>query len=465
MKNPEKKEWINKSYGIENIVILLIVDCLILFLALTVGNIILLWIKSIPFSIRYSLMVVPVWCIGALVTGQVPGWGIGPVEELRRQQLLLITIFALAGVTYLLGQNKILPSRIVYLTSYVLSAFFLPFGRMATRKVLSSLNRWGCGVALYGDTKTIELMMRIFEKESVIGYHPAAIFSNDWKKGESIHGVPVKGKLTDTLDDIHIAIASITHLKEKNLTQFVDHTLGKYRKVVLLPNLDLGVFSWIIPRDFNGMVGLELSRNLLKPFTSQIKRMYELTLVLLTLPLWLPLLLLLALFIGKKPFYQQDRIGKNHKPFKAFKLRTMVLNADAKLDELLKNNSELKKEWETFYKLKNDPRITKIGYFLRYFSLDELPQLFNVLRGEMALVGPRPLPPYHHQELSESGQQFREQVLPGMTGQWQISGRSNCSITEMEQWDRFYVRNWSIWMDIYILARTLRIILFPHGAY
>jgi len=463
--NPKQKQWLGKSYHIENAIGILLVDCLILLLSLSFGNMALLWIKSIPFSLQYSLMVVPVWCVGAIITGQVPGLGIGPVEELRRQQLLLITIFALAGVTYLLGQNKILPSRIVYVTSYALSAFLLPFGRMATRKLFAFKNRWGCGVALYGDAKTIQLMMNVFKTESVIGYHPAAIFSNDWSVGETVEGVPVIGKLSDSSKELHVAIASISHLKEKNLTQFVDQTLGSYRKVILLPSLDFGIFSWIVPHDFNGMVGLELSRNLLKFFALGTKRFYEMVLVLLTLPLWLPLLGFLALLIGKNPFYRQVRVGKNGKTFKAIKLRTMVPDADKKLEELLESNEELKKEWKTFYKLKNDPRITKIGYFLRYFSLDELPQLFNVLRGEMALVGPRPLPIYHHKELSEFGQKFRAQVYPGMTGQWQISGRSDCSLEEMEQWDRFYVRNWSVWMDIYIIARTLRLALFPKGAY
>jgi Undecaprenyl-phosphate galactose phosphotransferase WbaP len=415
------------------------------------------------------MLIAPVWCVGAVVTGQAPGWGLGAIEELRRVQLLLITVFALAGIAYVLGQDRILPSRIVYLSSYLFAAFLLPFGRMAVRKVLGRCGCWGCGVALYGDRSTIERMTQVFASESNIGYHPAAIFSDDFKKGEAFEGIPVAGGLQDTMAGVPVAVASIAHLREKNLVGFVDHTLADYRKVVLLPGIDGGVFSWVVPRDFNGMVGLELSRNLLNPLAAGTKLIYEIALVLLFLPLWLPLILLLALlvFLGdrRNPFYRQTRIGKKGRLFKAIKLRTMVPNADEALQLLIEKDAELKAEWETFYKLKNDPRITPVGRFLRRFSLDELPQLFNVLAGEMALVGPRPLPVYHHEELSENSRRFRSRVRPGMTGQWQVSGRSDCGLAEMEQWDSFYVRNWSIWMDIYILARTFKVVLFSHGAY
>ncbi|MEA2069473.1 MAG: hypothetical protein U9P12_09760, partial [Verrucomicrobiota bacterium] len=158
---------------------LLLVDCLILVLALSLGNVILHFIKGIPFSLRYSLLIAPVWCAGAVITGQVPGWGLGAIEELRRIQLLLVTVFALAGIAYVLGQDRILPSRIVYLSSYLFAAFLLPFGRMAVRKILGRCRCWGCGVALYGDRATLERMTQVFANESTIGYQPVAIFSDD----------------------------------------------------------------------------------------------------------------------------------------------------------------------------------------------------------------------------------------------------------------------------------------------
>jgi Undecaprenyl-phosphate galactose phosphotransferase WbaP len=448
---------------------LLLVDGLILFLALLLGNAILLAIKGIPVSIQYSVLVIPVWWAGAWVSGQAPGWGLGAVEELRRLQLLLIAVFALAGVAYVLGQDRMLPSRIVYLSSYLAAAFLLPFGRMGCRKLLGRLGQWGCGVVLYGDRATIERMSQVFESEATIGYHPVGIFSNELKEEASFNGLPVLGGLTEVHGMVSVAVASIAHLRDKNLVEFIDQTLADYHKVVLLPDLGKGVFAWVVPRDFNGMVGLEVSRNLLNPVAAWIKRLYEVMLVLVFLPLWLPLVFLLALliFLGdrKNPFYRQERVGRKERHFRAIKLRTMIPNADEALQQMLENDAEMRGEWEAYYKLKNDPRITLVGRFLRRFSLDELPQLFNVLSGQMALVGPRPLPVYHQEELTDNSRKLRGRVLPGMTGQWQVSGRSNCGLEEMEQWDSFYVRNWSIWMDIYILARTFRVVLFSHGAY
>jgi lipopolysaccharide/colanic/teichoic acid biosynthesis glycosyltransferase len=125
----------------------------------------------------------------------------------------------------------------------------------------------------------------------------------------------------------------------------------------------------------------------------------------------------------------------------------------------------LRKEWETQFKLRHDPRITSIGNFLRRTSMDELPQLVNVLRGEMSLVGPRPLPEYHHQELPERVKKLRDRVRPGMTGLWQVSGRSEAGTQGMARWDTYYVRNWSLWLDIVILVRTIRTVISRHGAF
>ena len=452
---------------IGNAVALLLGDVLVLLMALLLGDLIVHWRYGLPISMHYSILLIPAWCLGALVTGLAPAWGLGAVEELRRIEWLLAALFAAAGVAALLIHG--MPSRTVFLFTYLFSAALIPFVRTGVRKTVRMRGYWGCGAALYGDRDTIYRMIGIFSKEATIGYRPMAIFSDELKDEAEIEGIPVRGKLADHLEGCPVAIASIAHLRERNLVEFVDHTLADYQKVVLLPELREGVFSWVVPRNLNGVMGLELSRNLLNPFASWFKRGIETLLVLLTLPVWLPILFLLALpiFLGdwKNPFYLQTRVGRKGRLFKAVKLRTMVPYADAALKQLLEKDAELKAEWDQYYKLKKDPRITPVGRFLRRFSLDELPQLFNVLRGEMALVGPRPLPVYHQAELPESARLLRERVLPGMTGQWQVSGRGDCDISEMELLDSFYVRNWSIWMDLYILAHTLRVVLLGHGAY
>ena len=175
--------------------------------------------------------------------------------------------------------------------------------------------------------------------------------------------------------------------------------------------------------------------------------------------------LLIILEDGKNPLFLQERIGEDGKIFKTIKFRTMVPDAEKKLKLAFEKNEDLLKEWNKYYKLKKDPRITKIGNILRISSLDELPQLFNVLNGKMSVVGPRPLPHYHFQELPNYVQDLRNKVKPGITGLWQVSGRSEVGTSGMKKWDPYYVRNWSMWLDIVILFKTVKAVFSAKGAY
>lgn len=163
-------------------------------------------------------------------------------------------------------------------------------------------------------------------------------------------------------------------------------------------------------------------------------------------------------------FFAHTRVGRNGQLFKCWKFRTMYQKAEEVLTQLFTENPGLKKEWEEIGKLKDDPRVTRIGKLLRKTSLDELPQLLNVLKGEMSLVGPRPLSP---RWLEKFGQQqaVRLQIRPGITGLWQVSGRNDLEFSERIQLDSWYIQNWSIWLDIIILFRTVLIVLNGRGAY
>ncbi len=200
-----------------------------------------------------------------------------------------------------------------------------------------------------------------------------------------------------------------------------------------------------------------------------VKQVLDVALVLLSAPLWLPVCIILYVLIwledGKNPLFLQERLGKGGRVFKTFKFRTMVTNAEEVLEKALASDDELRKEWELFYKLRKDPRITKTGNFLRRTSLDELPQLLNVLRGDMVLVGPRPLPAYHHGLLPTHVQLLRNTVKPGITGLWQVTGRSDSGTEGMKKWDPYYVKNWSLGLDMSILLRTVGVVLLRKGAY
>ncbi len=200
-----------------------------------------------------------------------------------------------------------------------------------------------------------------------------------------------------------------------------------------------------------------------------VKPLCDVALVALTALVWAPLCLVIAVAIwledGAWPLFFQKRVGRDGRLFTMWKFRTMHPNAGELLRKQLLNDGAVKHAWDDAYKLKNDPRITRVGRVLRRYSLDELPQVVNVLLGHMSLVGPRPLPEYHHCRLSPSTQEIRQQVRPGLTGLWQVSGRSDIGNRGMELWDPFYVRNWSLWLDFSIITRTARAVVRGTGAY
>ena len=181
-----------------------------------------------------------------------------------------------------------------------------------------------------------------------------------------------------------------------------------------------------------------------------------------------PILIVIALWIYKDSpgpvIFKHRRIGRNGKEFNCYKFRSMCVDAKEKLEQLLKTDPEAKAEWEKDFKLKNDPRITKSGAFLRKTSLDELPQIFNVLKGEMSLVGPRPI---IRDEMIRYGEYINDYLMvkPGITGMWQVSGRSKITdFEEIVKLDTQYIEKWSIGLDIKILVKTFAVVFKKDGS-
>jgi undecaprenyl-phosphate galactose phosphotransferase len=195
--------------------------------------------------------------------------------------------------------------------------------------------------------------------------------------------------------------------------------------------------------------------------------MFDTVVAALLLILLSPLLLFISLalkFEGGNVLFAHQRIGKNGRKFNCYKFRSMVPNAEQKLELLLQQNPSFKEEWRKEHKLKDDPRISKFGHFLRRTSLDELPQLLNVLKSEMSLVGPRPIV---LEELQKYGleKSYYLMVRPGMTGLWQVSGRNNVDYETRVYLDSWYVKNWSLWYDLAILFKTIKVVFGRNGAY
>lgn len=220
-------------------------------------------------------------------------------------------------------------------------------------------------------------------------------------------------------------------------------------------------------KDIAGIMGFASVHNLTFKGNLFLKRLLDISIILFCSPIVIPVMLILCILTkltSKGPiFYGHKRVGKNGKEIKCWKFRSMCINSDEVLKEILATDPERKAEWEKDRKFKDDPRVTKFGKFLRKSSLDELPQLFNVFMGQMSLVGPRPVTA---PELDKYGK-YKDYVLsvvPGLSGMWQISGRSDTGYEERVSFDTYYIQNWSIWLDIWILIKTIWVVLLGKGA-
>ncbi|MCX6998154.1 MAG: exopolysaccharide biosynthesis polyprenyl glycosylphosphotransferase [Kiritimatiellaeota bacterium] len=453
---------------VSNTLVLLVFDSLALLLALWIARVALYWLHDIPVNLERGLLIIPAWWVGSLLLRVTPGWGEAVTEQLRRKVLLISVIYGMVVAAMFIIRGP--APRIAVLFSYVLSLLLLPAFRILAKRWLINWGRWGLPVVVYGTSRSAKFAVHAMRDEPGLGYSVIGVFDDEAQPGEDIGGAPVLGRLVDHTPAAAVAVWTIpVAMSPGVVSRMLGGPLAHYRKVVLLPDILEIPTLWVRPRDFLGILGLEMASNLLNPLSRAVKTVIELALTLLTLPLWLPLMGLISLLIWIEdrhaPFYTQLRLGKQGRPFRVIKFRSMVFEAERVLQERLAQDAALRTEWEANRKLKRDPRVTRIGRWLRISSLDELPQLFNVLAGQMTLVGPRPLPEYHQAGLSETTRQLREQVRPGITGLWQVSGRAASGTTGLERWDAYYVRNWSFWLDIVILARTIKEVFSGRGAY
>jgi lipopolysaccharide/colanic/teichoic acid biosynthesis glycosyltransferase len=222
-------------------------------------------------------------------------------------------------------------------------------------------------------------------------------------------------------------------------------------------------------RNLGGVLGIEFTSHLFRARNQLVKRTIDAVLGAVFAAVALPVILvsggLIKLVSPGPMFYSQEREGLNGVKFKVLKLRTMYVDAEQRLSATLAENPDLARQWKETMKLNPDPRIVPVvGHFLRRFSIDESPQLFAVISGHMSLVGPRPFPEYHLKLFEARFRTLRTSVRPGLTGMWQVMIRSAGDVKAQELYDTFYIRNWSMWLDVYILARTIFAVVAGSGA-
>ena len=400
--------------------------------------------------------------------------GFSSVEELRR--IVLASVIVSLGLTTasFLSHDSAGYSRGLFVSSFFLVSLLVPLARAALRHFCAARDWWGVPVLILGAGQTARLVVESLRSQPHIGFKPIACLDDDEAKQEC-GGVPVAGplclapELAGTLRIHHLLIA-MPGLDRSGLVLMIERWGATFRRVVVIPDLFGIATLWVSARDLGGVLGLEVRQNLLIPLNRWLKRGIDMLLAVFFGILALPIIGLAALWIKAvspgPAFYRQDREGEDGKPIRICKLRTMFPDAESLLLRHLEDSPEARDEWLRHFKLKNDPRILPgIGKILRRTSLDELPQIWSVLKGEMSLVGPRPFPSYHLDRFSAEFRELRTRVTPGLTGLWQVSSRSDGDLKVQESLDVYYIRNWSLWLDLHILARTAGAVLFPKGAY
>lgn len=405
--------------------------------------------------------------------GLYPGVAVSPVDELRWTSLATTLIYAVLGAAIFIFREGEVYSRAIFLIAWALSLIFVLLSRAIVRRLFAPKQWWGYPAMILGAGKTGEMVVRTLKRRPGLGLKPVVILDDDPNKHGVLHGVPVLGRveLAPAIGKelcIPYAIVAMPGVSHSRLLNLLERYGQTFPHLLVIPDLFGFASLWVAAKDLGGVLGLEVRQQLLLPGPRLNKFLINLTLTIIGGIIILPLIGLIALLIKLDSpgpiFYGHTRIGLGGYPFKAWKFRSMVRNADQVLQDYLSQHPELKERWEQDHKLKHDPRVTQIGRILRRTSLDELPQLWNVLRGEMSLVGPRPIV---HEEVWRYGEKFSlyTKVAPGMTGLWQVSGRNNITYEERVNLDAYYVRNWSVWLDIYILIHTLWVVVTGEGAY
>jgi len=402
-------------------------------------------------------------------------------------------------------------SHSAFLVGWLGSAFLVPIGRAALRARFSSREWWGQAVIVLGAGKVGRAVVSTLRSRPQLGLKPVGIVDDDPTKhgtlraawGEDdiliepvepdqerlaefetpsirvaleqfseVAGVPVLDglELAPVLAQrlgIRSAVIAMPEMETPNLLAVIERYAEGYSNVLVIPDLLKFTHFGAPTRDLGGVLGIEVQRQLLLRGPRIAKRTLDLVLTSIGFLLVLPFLAILALLIKLdspgSAFYRQKRLGQDGVRFTALKFRTMYGDGERRLQEVLENDPKLRVEYEKYHKLALDPRVTRIGKFVRKYSLDELPQLWNVLMGEMSLVGPRP---YLEREIPEMNQQeaIILRVKPGITGIWQVTGRNATTFEQRCHLDVEYVRNWSPWLDLYVLAKTLPVVLGGTGS-
>jgi len=408
---------------------------------------------------------------GYAIAGLYPGFGLGAAEAFRRLCLSnTVAFLVLMDLVFLmkLPDNY---SRMTLVIAFAASLITVPTARLIAASVTERWSWWRNPAILVGNDAWAQATAEILNRRRALGYKAIGAINEGlpnpevWTTGSAIpRTTAMMLKLAEQ--------GKCAVIVQQGASQGVlESMVRRFRHVmVLMDDVEGLPLENSRLMNFGSLMGLEFTNRLMIRRNRILKRALDMMvggiLSLIALPIILVAAILVFIFDGAPAFYCQQREGRGGRIIKVWKLRTMCRDSERRLEEALAADPELRKEWEQHCKLARDPRIIPVlGGIFRRFSIDELPQFFSVAKGEMSLVGPRPYPDYHLQRYSQEYRVMRRQVRPGLTGWTQVMLRSDADLDQQRRFDTYYICNWSVWLDLYILSRTFWTVVTSRGAY
>ncbi len=425
-----------------------------------------LWLPSVAFAL---LM------INSLM-GLYPGNCLGLVDEIRRLTLSLTVVALITLARHDVGSAWFV-QRVCFMSiAYAFCVFWSPIVRSMARKTLAKHSWWGFPTLVCGDDAAAFGVDQWLHDNRRLGLRPVGVIADPTVLELDKNSPRYLGTWQEArqlAEERNAFWAVVVEPDDADQVQFgmtatVEQYLGNVPSILLVSKLTGMPDAWDRHQMDEGLAGILVEQHLMLPVPQLVKRGMDIAIAsiagLLLSPLFVVLAIATKLTSPGPIFYGHQRVGRGNTRFKAWKFRTMMANADSILDDYLAEHPELRTEWDRDHKLKNDPRVTALGKWMRKWSIDELPQIWNVLSGEMSIVGPRPIV---DAEIAKYGIHFEafNSVLPGITGLWQVCGRNDTTYEERIQLDMYYVHHWSPWLDLYLLGRTVKTVLFTKGAY
>lgn len=462
--------------------LLMLTDTLAILGTMAVVIAVRAWLAAVPINIQQWLPAATV-IVGTVLAvtawrGLYPGYGRCAVVELRTVVYAVTAAYA-AAIAMSYFTHGVLPySRSILLIAWPLTIPVLAGTRTLVRWAMADRPWYGIPVIIVGEQDLSRRIVDTLASNRRIGLRPFVIVEPDTESADYgyyatvpiIAGTECVPRLVDWYGLRH-GIIALPHASQDDVERLLEHACDGLSNVTFVgEHVPPSVF-WISNVQADPVRSAEIEQRLVEPALRFKKRLFDIVVTLAMLVVAAPLMLLIMIAIRLTSpgpfFFLQDRIGEGGRLFKLVKFRTMQVDAERRLQAMIASDPVARDEWERMHKLRNDPRIiAPVGHWLRRLSLDELPQLWNILRGDMSLVGPRPrmIGEMDPLDMRRTFVRLYTKTKPGLTGMWQVTVRNDADYDVRSHIDLYYMRNWSIFLDLYIIVRTAGVVFLGRGA-